>query len=278
MPWIPELFSAEAVEHIQERHPDELVTIPYFDGLLAGDIEPLVGSFVGVPELYDPVRGRVKGTRAFEGFVHEIGAWLRDRNCSVRHVDRVRAEGCGCEEVELELDHDAGRITHPVAIVGIGRPDWRLEELRIYFSRWALTGHHLNRPPLLQPGSKLALPPIVAEYLRALAEGELETILGLFEQDGYVREPADAARTHQGRDELRAFYEREFSGGGGVRLEQCAAIFEGRSCTLEYNTVRWGRSEIAPQAGVAVYTQGPAGKLTAVRLYDDVDPAVVFPS
>ena len=36
--------------------------------------------------------------------------------------------------------------------------------------------------------------------------------------------------------------------------------------------VRWGQTELPPQAGVAVYVRGDGGKLAAARIYDDVDP------
>jgi hypothetical protein len=38
--------------------------------------------------------------------------------------------------------------------------------------------------------------------------------------------------------------------------------------------VRWGRTELAPEAGVAVYVQGDSGKMAAARIYDDVDPPI----
>jgi hypothetical protein len=41
-------------------------------------------SFAAEPELYDPVRGRVKGARAFEAFVIEMNAWLARRNVRSR--------------------------------------------------------------------------------------------------------------------------------------------------------------------------------------------------
>jgi hypothetical protein len=36
--------------------------------------------------------------------------------------------------------------------------------------------------------------------------------------------------------------------------------------------VRWGRTEVPPEAGIAVYARGTTGKLAAVRVYDDSDP------
>jgi hypothetical protein len=43
--------------------------VPYVDGLMAGEIDALVESFAGEPELYHPVRGRIKGRRAVEEHV-----------------------------------------------------------------------------------------------------------------------------------------------------------------------------------------------------------------
>ena len=38
---------------------------------MAGELDALVESFAGEPELHHPVRGRIRGTRAFEAFVTE---------------------------------------------------------------------------------------------------------------------------------------------------------------------------------------------------------------
>ena len=166
----------------------------------------------------------------------------------------------------------------PVAIVADLRADGRIEELRIYFSNWALGGRHANRPPLLQPDPELRESDVVGEYQRALAAGDLETIVEQFETDGYAREPAGGAHIHRGRDGLRAFYELQFSNGGGVALEHCAVIDDGRSCALEYNVVRWGDTELLPEAGLAVYERGAGGKLAAARMYDDAEPPVHTPT
>ena len=79
---------------------------------------------------------------------------------------------------------------------------------------------------------------------------------------------------HRGPDGLRSFYELLFSNGGGIPLDHCAVIDDGGLCAVEYNVVRWGRAELPPQAGVAVYERGARGGLAAARIYDDVDPPV----
>jgi hypothetical protein len=112
----------------------------------------------------------------------------------------------------------------------------------------------------------------VADYQRALAVGDVDAVVAAFEPDGYAREPAGGRHVHTGHDGLRAFYKRLFSNDGGIPLEHCALIDDDRSCALEYNVVSWGRTDLPPQAGVAVYVRGESGKLAAARIYDDVDP------
>jgi hypothetical protein len=100
----------------------------------------------------------------------------------------------------------------------------------------------------------------------------VDAIVAAFEADAYAREPAGGEHIHRGRDGLRAFYERLFSNGGGIPLEHCALVDDGRACALEYNVVQWGKTQLPPQAGVAVYVRGESGKLAAARIYDDADP------
>ena len=275
MPWVPELFSASVLERLKEKGRwDELETVPYFDGLMAGEPDALIKSFASEPELHHPVRGRIKGARAFEAYVTEMNAWLKQRNVSVEDVERVVTERAGFGEMVLHLDGESGLVDLPVAIVSDRHADGRIEELRIYSSSWPLTGRHANRPPLLQPDPELRESDVVAEYQRALSAGDVDAIVATFEPDGYAREPAGGQYIHRGRDGLRAFYERLFSNDGGIPLEHCALIDDRRACALEYNVVRWGKTELPPEAGVAVYVQGESGQMAAARIYDDADPPI----
>jgi hypothetical protein len=275
MPWLPELFSAPVLEQIR-RHAEAdaraAAPVPYFAGVTSGETEALVQSFAGEPELHHPIRGRVKGRHAFERFVAETNAWLTARNAALGPVERIITPRRGIEETLLTLDGDQGRVELPIAIAADRDEDARIIELRVYYDAWPLTGRHANRPPLLQPDPDLQPPDVVGEYQRALAAGDVEAAVAAFEHDAYVREPAGQAYVHRGRDELVALYERFFSNGGGIPLEHCAVTDDGRSCALEYNVVRWGRTELPPEAGVAVYARGDTGKLASARIYDDADP------
>src|SRR5438067_5116197 len=195
---------------------------------MSGNVGALVESFAGEPEVHHPVRGRIRGTRAFETFATETNAWLSQRNASVEDVQHVIAEPRGFEEVVLHVDGPTGRVALPVAVVG-DRPGGRIVELRVYFSSWALTGVHANRPPLLQPDPELRESDVVADYQRALAAGDTDAIVATFEPDAYAREPAGGDYIHRGSDGLRALYEQLFSNGGGIGLEHCVVVDDGRA-------------------------------------------------
>jgi hypothetical protein len=273
MPWVPELFSEPVLERWEEKQRRErILEVPYFEGVMTGELDALVESFSGEPELHHPIQGRIKGRRAFADYVAGTAAWFAERNVSIEELGHVVLEQRGFEEVVLHLDGEHGRVDLPVAVVADHRSGRRLDELRIYYSSWPLTGRHATRPPLLQPDPDLRESDVVGDYQRALAAGDVDAVVAAFELDAYAREPAGSRYVHRGRDGLRAFYERLFSNDGGIPLEHCAVVDDGRACALEYNVVRWGCTDLPPQAGVAVYVRGESGKLAAARIYDDADP------
>jgi SnoaL-like domain len=276
MPWVPELFSAAVLDRIRRDAADARAAapVPYFDGVSSGEIDALVGSFAGEPELHHPVRGRVRGRHGFERFVSDINAWLAERNAAFSPVERIITPRRTIEESVLTLDGHNGRVEVPAGVVADRNDDGRIIELRIYWSMWPLTGEHHHRPPLLEPDPDLRESDVVGEYQQALATGDAEAAVASFEPGAYVREPAGSQWVHQGHDELLALYRRFFSNGGGIRLEPCTVTDDGRACALEYNLLRWGRSELSPEAGLAVYVRGPSGKLASARIYDDADPPI----
>lgn len=275
MPWLPELFSASTLARLEEaqRSRDNL-SVPFFAGVLTGEMDALIGSFADEPEIHHPVRGRIRGVDAFTRYARETKEWLEGREASIEDVDHIINPSNGVEEVVLHLRGDGGSVDLPVAIAADKSGD-RLIELRVYYSTWPLTGRHSNRPPMLQPSAKLSEPDFASSYQGALAAGDADAIVGMFEPDGYAREPAGIDYVHRGPDGLRVFYESLFSNGGGIPLEHCSVIQNERACALEYNVVRWGTTELLPpEAGIAVYVRGEGGKLAAARIYDDVDPPI----
>jgi hypothetical protein len=115
-PWVPELFSAPALARLEDkRRRQKLVAVPYFAGLMAGEIDALIESFAGEPELHHPIRGRVKGVRAFEAFVAETASWF-ERDISIEDVDHIITERRGVEEVVFHVSDETRQLDFPMAI------------------------------------------------------------------------------------------------------------------------------------------------------------------
>jgi hypothetical protein len=269
MPWVPELFSAPALAQLEAKRGKRVVDIPYFDGIAIGEVDALVGSFAGEPRVQHPLRGTIEGEYDFREFVAASERWLREREATVEDVRRVVLERRGFEEVVLRLG--TGGLGLPHAMVADHSPDGRIEELRVYFSTRALTGHRPDRLPLLAPDPEVREPLPVLAYARALAAGDAEAVAEAFEADGYAREPDDADLVHRGDAAIRAFYADQLA-GGGVELERCALVEDGDTCALEYNAMRSGDDAAAAQAGLTVFERGAGGKLAAARIYDDLAP------
>jgi hypothetical protein len=139
---------------------------------------------------------------------------------------------------------------------------------RTYCSQLPVDRRRHVRPPILPPVD-FQPEDVVGRHLAALRSGDTAAAVGTFAAAGYVREPVEAL-LHRGPDELRAYFDRCFS-GGGVDVQPCAVTDDVARCALEYNCVSRGRRTVAPQAALAVYERGPDGLLAAARLYDDIE-------
>src|SRR3954470_9565449 len=133
MPWAPELFSSTALQQIADRRRrDEMRSVPFFDGLLSGEIDALVESFSGAPEVHHPMRGRIRGEAAFRRFVVDMTSWMAERDVAVEDLNIISTPARGVEEVVLHLD--GGRIALPLALSADRDEDERILEVRLYFS------------------------------------------------------------------------------------------------------------------------------------------------
>jgi hypothetical protein len=273
---MPEVFTAPIAETLRASAND---TVSYYEGIMADQPEALVGTFAAQqPVLDDPRSGHLEGTAAFVSFVADQAAWLCERDAVVENVALTRTPTRTVEEVVLRLladDEGGRRVELPVAVVGDRNPDRTLKAIRVYHSMWPLTGGHRVREPLLPRDPNLVVPDVVGEYQRALAAGDLEAVLGTYEEDAYAREPSGGEYVYRGKEKLREVYSAQFANGGGIPLEHCTVTDDGVRCAIEFNSVRWGVTEIPPQAGVAVYERGSSGRLAGGRIYDDVEPPSV---
>jgi SnoaL-like domain len=242
----------------------------YLETLLTGDRYRLLGEFAAEPAIDDPLGGRVRDVAAFNRFFDERQAWLVERQAIVEPLRTTcQDQRTVCENM-LRLQLPEGEVALPVAVVGDLTAHNRLRALRVYHSLWPLIGAHHVRPPLLHLDPALVISDVIAEYQRALHEGDIPAIVAAFEPEGYFREPAGGEYIHRGRQQLHDFMAR-LLGSGGIHLEHCTATDDGVACAIEFNAVKFGPHTLQPQAGVAVYERGPSGRLHAARIYDDVN-------
>jgi hypothetical protein len=270
MPWFPEFISAAELVRKQARDAGRADPVAqYLTALNKADTHLLEESWPGEVVVYDPRVGEVRGHRELRQFVSRNLSWLAGLHARTETVARTVDGGRAVVELLAHLDHNGRELAWPVAVVAES-PDDLSVVFRTYCSQWPVDELRHLRPPILEPGN--ARPgDVVGRYQDALAAGDTEAVVSTFASDGYFRGPFGPDHDHRGTAELRSFFARCFSAGGGISLQDCAVTDDGVRCALEYNTVRWGSHDLPPQAGIGIYERGPDGLLAAARVYDDVE-------
>jgi hypothetical protein len=271
MPWFPEFASAAELARSQTRaagHADPVGQ--YLAALNRGSARDLETTWPGEVVIYDPHAGEVRGHRHVRQFVSRNLSWLASLHARTETVACTVVGDRAVVELLAHVDHGGRELAWPVAVVAES-PDDRSVVFRTYCSQWPLDELRPVRPPILPSGNDHP-GDVVGRYQAGLAAGDTEAVVAAFAADGYFRGPFGPRYAHHGTAELRSFFARCFSTGGGISLEHCAVTDDGVRCALEYNCVRWGSSDLPPQAGLSVHERGPDGLLAAVRVYDDVQP------
>jgi ketosteroid isomerase-like protein len=271
MPWFPEFVAAAELARRETRAAGQADPVAaYLKALDAGNVKTLETVWPGEVVIYDPRAGEVRGHKQLRKFVKDNHTRWAARHARTETVASTSVRGRAVVELLVHLDDDGEEVLWPLAVV-VESHDDRSVVYRTYCSQWPVDGRRHLRPPILESG--LAPPgDLVGRYLDALDAGDTDGIVNTFAADGYFREPIGPHAVHRGAPALRAFFSGAFSAGGGIGLQPCAVTDDGVRCALEYNDVRWGRHELPPQAGIAVFERGPDGLLAAARIYDDVEP------
>jgi ketosteroid isomerase-like protein len=276
MPWFPDFTSAVELARRQTRAAGQADPVAqYLTALSKGDTHALDSVWPGEVVIHDPRVGEIRGHKRLRRFVRQNQSWLAGRHAHIETVASTVAGGRAVVELLAHLADSGQELAWPVAVVAESPDDWSVE-FRTYCSQWPVDGRRHLRPPILKPGS--ARPgDVVGRYLAALDAGDAEAIVSTFAPDGYFREPIGPRNAHRGAPELRSFFTRCFSAGGGIGLQHCTVTDDGVRCAVEYNCVRWGSHDLPAQAGIGVYERGPDGLLAAARVYDDVEAPVEHP-
>ena len=272
MPWFPEFVSAAELARAQlreEGHADPVAQ--YLRALDTGDPRDLELVWPGDVVVHDPRVGEVHGHAELREFARRNASWLADHHAVVETVATTTAGGRAVVELLTRVEDDEGRaVDWPVAVVAES-PDDRSVVFRTYCSQWPVDGRRHVRPPVL-PASGVALAGVVGRFQKALAAGDVDAVMSTFADGASLRESFGPHAAHRGIDELRAYVTRSLGAGGGIELEPCAVTEDGARSAVEYTCVRWGDRELPPQAGLAVLERSDDDRLTAVRLYDDIEP------
>lgn len=270
MPWLPDFTNAVELVRRQTRAAGQADPVSqYVNALSRGDTHTLETVWPAEVVVYDPRAGEVRGHKQLRRFVRDSQSVLAKRHARTETLASTVVGARAVVELLVHLVGVGGEVAWPVTIVAES-PDDRSVVFRTYFSHIPVEGQHEVRSPILEPGD--AHPgDVVGRYQAALDAGDTEAIMSTFATDGYFREPIGPSYAYRGLAELRSFFNRCFSAGGGIGLQHCAVIDDGVRCALEYNCLRWGRHDLAPQAGIGIYERGPDGLLTAVRVYDDIE-------
>jgi hypothetical protein len=202
-------------------------------------------------------------------FLTETRRWLERHHARSVPQHTTVTPGRVIQEVNLILDLGDSKTELPVMLVADVAGD-RIRDLRVYHSTWPLTGTHTVRHPLLQYGLTERPPEPVGTYHEALSAGDAAAADGVFEPDGFVREPAGGRWCYAGED--RTAWYRAILSQGPIVLHLGTISDDGTTVVYEYMADRWGAEPMTPQAGAAAYERGPSGKLHAARIYDDIEP------
>lgn len=239
----------------------------YYGHVIAHRFGEVVGMFDGEPNIDTPLQGPIRGREAFERYLERERDWLLQQQPGAKVLDIIESPERLIAEYVIYVMREGKRIDLPIATVADRTGD-HVTAVRVYHTTSRIRGMHVIRDPLI-PAANPELPTVVRHYMQAVEEADLDSVLKLFTEDAYLREPGGEEFKHQGRGARRRYFQTALA-SGGMKLNQCTATFDETRCAVEYVCDRWGGRDIDPQPGVAIYEIDPSGLLSAVRLYDDV--------
>jgi hypothetical protein len=259
------------------------------DGLVKGNVDDVRAVFHGPADIDDPFAGRqIEG--GFEAMVRNWGpAKLATvKSMQLQHVT-VGAAGRFCG-AEFELLLDKGGSEKKLNVVAVLEMSGeKVRKCRLYYRRARVDGvQHVRNRILDEPQHIEAFAPVLAEYQRALTEGDAEGQTATFAADGRFDGHGESTDLSQGlgmgiyagraaiREVLVKMFgiiDQEASKGGGrqtgANLEKLNIFSDARTTIMEFNIIDPNHPTNRVHAGVSAYELDDQGLIKEARVYDE---------
>lgn len=229
----------------------------FFPALSEGAVEPLARRLGNRATVDDPALGRAAGLPAIEGLLARAAKALAERGA--RYEARTSTVGADADISEgvLTLSQRGESRRVPVAIVA-ARGRLREIELRAYHALERPVRAEGSRPPP-DAATSVALPPVIAGAVGALAGGAIEAFVASFEESGRIVAPDGAE--HRRLDGGLATFVAELA---VAELSPRTVVDDGRTCGVE---VGLGHAARSPSAALLCFERGDSGLVRELRLY-----------
>lgn len=234
-----------------------------FDILKDGNAEELLRVFVGEPVIETPLDREIIGEDSFREFVSSQREWLHGNNVTASHFATTEDTERRVDEFRLKMRKDSKEIKYPAASVA-DLADKGITKIRLYHTTEPILGYEIVRHPTLAPNKDLKFPETIDKYFKAIAKTDVEKVMPLWEEDGYL---VGWGIPIYVRDNLK-----EFFAGGDIPLKHCTVTFDGIRCAVEYILDEWGSKKMPAQQGVVVYELSEKNKMRYARIYDNITP------
>jgi len=242
----------------------------YFTILKKEDINNLSSILNNECILYTPFEGEIKGRNNIKKYFINQKEWLNSKKAKVDVINTIENNYRIIVEFIIFYDKQEKSIELPaVAVLDIDNKS--INSIRIYHTTLPITGEHVIIQPGLEPEPSLDDPDIISLFIQGIKNGDIDFILSLFEDDAYIQEPSGSKFRHHGKMNIEKFYNFALR-NGGIPLKKCTSTYDGKNFALEYIFEEWENKKFKPHAGIAVYEISESGKISAIRIYDDLSP------
>jgi len=242
----------------------------YFTILNTEDIESLFAFLDEQAVLITPLYGKVKGRSKIKKTIVDLRAWLMKNNGKVTILRMINSPERLIIEFDFKLPIDDKPIEVPVATVLDFHQEYIIN-IRAYHSIWPITGRHKIIEPLNTCTEIPVDITILQSFFTALSQGDISTLLSLFEDDAYIQEAGGFSYKHKTKQERETYFTSVLA-QGPLPLKFCSLTVDNTLIGVEYQFDCWGTEAVTPQAGLVIFDISKNGKIQAIRFYDEVLP------